>query len=162
MSLSRWLASFRDLHERARRGSLPEAERAVYRAAREELARALVVAQRLTLKPGETARQSLRVARALQVELELPAGRERTVTIDVSQGGFSCLVAAGVAPGPGDRAAFSLRLPAAAPLTGRARVAHVRPVEGRSRVAFQFLALDPDARERLETFVFDTVLAQLA
>ena len=88
-SLSDWISAFRELHERARRGALTAAEQAAYRTGRDELARALLAAQRLTLKTGETPRQALRVARALQLELDLPTERQRSVTIDVSTGGFS-------------------------------------------------------------------------
>jgi len=160
MSLAEWLRTFRDLHERARRGSLKAAEEVAYRAGREELARALLAAQRLTLKPGETPRQALRVARALQVDLDLLTSQQRAITIDLSTGGFSCLLAK--APPLGDDVGFSLRLPATEPLAGRVRVADVKPLQGNVRVAFQFAGLEPKDRERLELFVFDTVLAQLS
>src|SRR5512143_2935873 len=109
--LREWLLEFRRAHERARSGQLGEAELEVYRAGRDELARALLAAQRLTLRPGETPRRALRVARALQVDLDLVTSRERAVTIDLSTGGFSCLLAKG--PPLGDEVGFSMRLPAA-------------------------------------------------
>jgi hypothetical protein len=159
MSLAQWLAAFRELHEKARRGALDERDLAAYKAGRDELARALLAAQRLTLKPGETPRQALRVARALQVDLDLLTSRERAITVDLSNGGFSCLLAK--APPLGDEVGFSLRIPAAAALVGRARAADVRPQGGNVRAAFQFLSLATDEKERVEMFVFDTVLAQL-
>lgn len=154
-----WLLDFRRSHEKARSGQLGEAELAAYRAGRDELARALLAAQRLTLRPGETARRALRVARALQLDLDLVTSRERAVTIDLSTGGFSCLLAK--APPIGDEVGFSLRLPAAEPLAGRARVQDVKVLPGNVRVSFQFVKASEQDRERLETFVFDTVLAQL-
>lgn len=157
--LSEWLAAFRDLHERARRGSLTPGELAAYRTGRDELARALLAAQRLTLKSGETPRQALRVARALQVELDLPTSREKTVTIDLSTGGFSALLAK--APPLGDDLGVALRLPAAEPLVCRARVTDANSQAGHVRVAARFVELPAADRERLELFVFDTVLAQL-
>jgi hypothetical protein len=160
MSLGQWLSQFRDLHERARRKSLNERDLATYRAGRDELARALLAAQRLTLKPGETPRQALRVARALQVDLDLLTSRERAITVDVSTGGFSCLLAR--SPPLGDEVGFSMRIPASDPLAGRARIADVKPHSGNVRVAFQFAGLPTDEKERLEMFVFDTVLAQLS
>ncbi len=48
MSLADWLAAFRELHEKAHRGELAPRERAAYHAGRDELARALLAAQRLT------------------------------------------------------------------------------------------------------------------
>ncbi len=121
--LSEWLLTFRQLHEKARRGQLAERELQAYRAGRDELARALLAAQRLALRPGEVPRRALRVARALQVDLDLGTSRERAVTLDISTGGFSCLLAK--APPIGDEVGFSLRLPAAEALAGRARIQDV-------------------------------------
>lgn len=158
--LTQWLLEFRQLHEKARRGSLGERELQLYRNGRDELARALLAAQRLTLRPGETPRRALRVARALQVDLDLVTSRERAVTIDLSTGGLSCLLAK--APPVGDEVGFSLRLPASDPLAGRARVTDAKVLPGNVRVSFQFLNQTDADRERLELFVFDTVLAQLS
>jgi hypothetical protein len=160
MGLGEWLLAFREMHEKARRKLLSPADLQVYRTGRDELARALLAAQRLTLKPGETARRALRVARALQVDLDMLTSRERAITIDISTGGFSCLLAK--APPLGDEVGISLRIPAADPLVCKARIADVKPQAGNVRVAFQFLALPDDEKERLETFVFDTVLGQLS
>jgi hypothetical protein len=159
MSFAAWLAEFRALHERARRGALSVAEQASYRAGRDELARALLAAQRLTVKPGETPRQALRVARALQVDLDLLTSHQRAVTVDLSVGGFSTLLSK--APPLGDDVGVALRLPGAEPLAGRARVADVKPLAGNVRVSFQLTGLEAAERERLELFVFDTVLSQL-
>ncbi len=158
--LAQWLLEFRQLHEKARRGQLSERERQAYRSGRDELARALLAAQRLTLRPGETPRRALRVGRALQVDLDLATARDRAVTIDLSTGGFSCLLAK--APPVGDEVGFSLRLPASDPLAGRARVTDVKVLPGNVRVSFQFVNQGDAERERLELFVFDTVLAQLS
>ncbi len=160
MTLGDWLASFRQLHERARRGQLSPREHAVYRAGRDELARAMVAAQRLALKPGETPRRALRVARALQVDLEFATSRERAITLDLCTGGFSCLLSG--APSLGEEARFELRVPASEPLRGRARVGDVKARAGNVRVALTFVGLDDTDRERLETFIFDTVLGALA
>lgn len=157
--LSEWLLSFRQMHEKARRGPLPGREAEAYRAARDELARALLAAQRLTLRPGETPRRALRVARALQVDLDLVISSERAVSIDISTGGFSCLL--GKAPPVGDEVGYSLRLPAAEPLAGRARVQDVKALPGNVRVSFSFVGLSEADRERIEMFVFDTVLSHL-
>src|SRR5512145_1565198 len=147
MSLAEWLTTFRDMHERARRAQLNPREAAVYRAGRDELARALLAAQRLTVKPGETPRQALRVSRALQVELDMPASRQKAVTIDVSTGGFSTLLTK--APPLGDELRFSLRLPASESLAGSCRVTDVKAQTGNVRVAFQFVGLSAEERERL-------------
>ncbi len=158
--LAQWLLEFRQLHEKARRHQLSDRELQVYRGGRDELARALLAAQRLTLRPGAIPRRALRVGRALQVDVDLPTSRERAVTIDLSTGGFSCLLAK--APPVGDEVGFSLRLPASDPLAGRARVTDVKVLPGNVRVSFQFANQSDADKERLELFVFDTVLAQLS
>jgi hypothetical protein len=159
VSLSEWLRAFRDLHERARRGVLSPADHVTYRAGRDDLARVLLAAQRLALRPGAIQRQTLRVARALQVDLTFPAGPIRAVTVDVSSGGFSCLLPK--APALGGEVGYALRIPAAEPLAGQARITDVKPIEGNVRVACQFVSLAGPDRDRLELCVFDTVLAQL-
>ena len=160
MSLSQWMSDFRDLHERARRGQLSGREEAVYRGARDELARALLAAQKLTLRQGQVARQALRVTRALQVDLDLVTWRARAVTLDVSTGGFAALL--DKAPSLGEEIGYTLRIPASEPVAGRARVTDAKPQTGNVRVAFQFLNQSPEDRERLEMFVFDSVLAAIA
>jgi hypothetical protein len=157
--LSQWLLAFRQMHEKARRGALEGAEVETYRAGRDELARALLAAQRLSLRPGETPRRALRVARALQVDLDLVTSRERAVSIDLSTGGFSCLLAK--APPAGDEVGFSLRLPASEPLVGRARVQDVKVLPGNVRVSFSFVSQTEADKDRIEMLVFDTVLAQM-
>jgi hypothetical protein len=158
LTLAEWLKGFRALHERARSGKLAQAEVADYRGARDELARALLSAQRLTVKPGETPRQSLRVARALQVDLDLVTTSARAITIDLCGGGFACLLPK--APPAGDEFGFTLRLLGEA-LSGKVRVADVKPQQGNVRVSFTFCGLPADDRERVELLVFDTVLAQM-
>jgi hypothetical protein len=160
MRLAEWLAAFRDLHEKARRAQLGPGEEHTYRAGRDELARALLAAQRLTIKPGETPRQALRVARALQLDLDLPTSRERAVTTDISTGGFATLLSR--APPLGDEVGVSLRLPAAEPLVCKARITDVKALGTHVRVSGQFVNLSAAERERLELFIFDTALAQLS
>lgn len=159
-SLAEWLLEFRALHDRARKGQLRDAELARYRNGRDELARALLSAQRLSLKPGETPRRALRVARALQADLDLVTSRIRAMTIDISTGGFSCLLTR--APPLGDEVGFTLRLPGTEALSGKVRVQDVKAREGNVRVAFMFVALSEADLERVELFVFDTVLSQLS
>jgi hypothetical protein len=160
MRLAEWLAAFRDLHEKARRGQLDPGEAVTYKAGRDELARALLAAQRLTIKPGETPRQALRVARALQIDLDMLTTRERAVTTDLSTGGFATLLSK--APPLGDEVGVSLRLPAAEALVCKARITDTRAMGTHVRVSGQFVNLSAAERERLELFVFDTVLAQLS
>jgi hypothetical protein len=155
-----WMRRFRDLHERARQGALNLAEESTYDSLREELARTMLAAQKLTLLPGQQARRVLRVARALQVDVDLEGINHRSVTLELSTGGFSTLLAR--PPAPGAVVGVSLRLPSGAePVTCRARITDVKPMPGSARVAVQYLDLSPGALKRLEFFVVDAVLAVL-
>ena len=160
MGLAEWLKSFRELHEKARLQQLAGSELQTYRAGRVELARALIATQRLTLKPGETPRHVLRVSHALQINLELAPENLRALTIDLSIGGFSCLLGRTLALN--QEVKLALRLPGREdPLVGKARVVGVKPQAGNVRVSFAFVGLSEEQRERLELVVFDVVLAQL-
>ena len=156
--LQAWLKAFRAMHEAARENRLGADDLAAYRAGRDELARALLAVQRLSLKPGETPRQALRVARALQLDLDFLTSAVRAVTADLSTGGFACLLAR--AP-PAGEIRFVLRVPSADPLSGLARLVDVKALPGNVRASFQFVGLSAAERERVELLVFDTVLAQL-
>ena len=159
MELAAWIRAFRSLHEQARKGDLSASETVIYHGQREELARALVVAQRLTTLPGQTARQSLRVARALQLDLDLDEGRQRVMTMHLSTGGFGTLLQK--SPAVGAAIGFSLRLPGSTELlVGRARVVDAHKRVGNSLVSFAFEPLPDAAREQLELCLFDTVLQQ--
>ncbi len=160
MSLALFLARFRDLHDKDGAGTLAGPERQEYRRARDELAQALVAAQRIALKPGEVARESLRVARAVQVDLEWPNGRARAATLDLSVGGFATLMAK--APSQKDVVKCSLRLPGGAKVEAEARVAGILVQPTAVRVSYTFDGLSQEDRDSLERLVFDTVLEQLA
>ena len=159
MSLSNWLDHFRTLHGKARAGALGPGELAEYHAARDELARALLAAQRLNVPPGLTPRRSLRVARALQADLEFDDGTVRALTLDVSAGGFATRLAR--PPRPGEEPLVSLRIPGGEPARARAKVLDAKAEAGTARVSFQLVDAPPDVVERLEQFVFDAVLDQL-
>ena len=154
-----WLKAFRDLHERAKRGALDGRDRSDYLAARDELARVLLLAQRVALQPGQRPRRALRVAHALQAEIAFHDGTIRAMTLQVSAGGFGALVAR--PPPVGDEVKVVLRIPGAEPLQANAQAVEVKQQVGNSHVSFQFVGLDESEVERLEMFVFDAVLAQL-
>ena len=80
---------FRTLHEKAKQGGLGGEDADAYRAGCDELARALMAAQRLGARPGEAPRHALRVARALQVDLESPVSKVRAMTVDLGSAGMS-------------------------------------------------------------------------
>jgi hypothetical protein len=160
MGLADWIASFRKLHEDHKRGALSAADEGVYLEGREELARALLAAQRLTTRPEEPKRKALRAACALQADVELARGSERVMTLEIGAGGFGAIFAKG--PPVGEEVSVSLRVPGGDPLTGRARIVDVKQLPGNARASFAFTRLEDEDRERIETLVFDTVLAHLA
>jgi hypothetical protein len=158
LKLSDWIAGFCQLHERAKAGGLAPAEKTQYLSARDELAGALVTAQRLTLKDGETPRQAMRVARAMPVEMELAKGWVSALTQDVSVGGLSALVSA--SPPVGSRLQFRLKIGRGEePLSGALRVVSVIEQKGAARLCASFEQLTPNHRERLEFMLFDNVVA---
>lgn len=158
MSLKEWLTRFQAHHAQARAGTLDTDGWAAYRAGREELARALMAAQRASLKPGELARQ-LRVARALQADLDLADGKVRAVTLDVSADGFGALLAR--APPLGEVVAVQLRLLKGEPVRAKAKVTGVQKQGASARVSFTFAEIGGADRDRVEMLVFDTVLSQI-
>ena len=159
MRLRAWLAGFRWLHEKARRESLTSEETEAYREAREDMAAMLLAAQRLTLTPGEVAREALRVVRPLPVSVQLPAATVRAEALDISVGGFSALLDRSIPPGA--VVAFSLSLRSGT-LSGRARVAGVHEHEKSFRISFRFENLPPEDAERMGSEVLDAALEHLA
>jgi hypothetical protein len=159
MSLKEWLVQFKAQHEQARAGKLSGDELADYRGGRDELARALLGAQAAALRAGETPRQALRVARALQADLEWSVDKVRVVTQDLSVGGFSALLAK--SPPTDEDVKVQLRLPGSEMLHARARVVGAAVQPAAVRVAFAFTGMAPAERDKLEFVVFDTVLEQI-
>ena len=160
MSLSDWLRLFRALHEKAKQGGLSGEDAEAYLGGCDELARALMAAQHLTPRPGEPARHALRVARAVQVDLETPVSRVRAMTVDLGVTGFSAILAK--APPAGEEVTATLKLPGRDPLTTIVIPADARQQPGSARVAFTFRKLPDADRAALETLVIDTALSQLA
>ncbi|MEI7705744.1 MAG: PilZ domain-containing protein [Deltaproteobacteria bacterium] len=159
MSLKDWVARFRTQHELARGGKLSGDSLTAYRAMRDELARALLGAQTASLRSGEVPRQVLRVARALQADLEWSVDRARAVTQEISAGGFSALLAK--APPTDEEVKVKLRLPGVESVAGLARVVGVVVQPSVVRVSFAFQGLSDAERERVEIAVFDTVLQNI-
>jgi hypothetical protein len=160
MGLADWLRVFRSLHERARKHELRGADADDYRAGCDELARALIAAQKLSLRPGEVPRHTLRVARALQVTLETPVSTVRATTVEISVAGFSTLLAK--APPANEEQTATIRVPGTEPIVATVVPGETKLMGGTVRVAFQYLKLTDAAREQLELLVIDTALSNLA
>lgn len=159
MGLAEWLENFRELHERARAGKLSVAELRGYHDGRDELATALIAAQRLTLNPALPARHSLRVARAVQVDFAMPGGKERCMTLDLSLSGFAAMM--GKQPSLTMPLDVTLRMPDGVPLEARVLVQGARRQGASHRVSFAFKQLLPADEERLGFVVFDVALSLL-
>jgi hypothetical protein len=160
MGVADWLRVFRALHEKARAGGLSREDADAYRGGCDELARALMAAQRQAAKPGEAPRHALRVARAVQVDLETTVSHVRVITVELGVGGFSATL--GKAPAAGEELKCRLRVPGGDPVETTVAPTEVKPHAGSVRVSFAFGKLDEDARQRLELLVIDTALSQLA
>jgi hypothetical protein len=160
MSFSDWIRQFRLLHADAKKGVLSPEDLKDYRTACDEFARALMAAQRLTLKPGEIPRHALRVARAVQVELESAMTLAKVTTLDMGVGGFSAILAK--APKVGDEFQCKLKLPGGDPLETVLTVSEIKLQPGSVRVSFSFPKLSDDTKARIEALVIDTALAQIA
>jgi hypothetical protein len=160
MNVAQWLKDFREMHERGRKKQLSPEEQRAYMAFREQFARSLVSAQGMAVESGQSARRTFRVAQGLQLELNLAAGSLKVVTLDLSCGGFSCLMHR--PPDDKDEPGFSLKLPGGVePLVGRARVVTSTRRIGNVRVSFAFKDLPERELERLETALFDMALERL-
>ena len=159
MSFADWLRVFRSVHGEARKGTLSGDALREYREARNELARALLAAQRVALEPGVQPRRTLRAARALQADVAFFDGTLRTATRSISSGGFSAVLAK--APKVGDEVKVTLRLPGGAPLQCDARVVEAKAQAGSALVSFRWVGIQDEDAERLEDVVFDAVLEQL-
>jgi hypothetical protein len=160
MSVNGWLQEFRALHKRARAKQLNEEEKHLYMKAREQFARALTAAQGMTLKPGEMARQTFRVAQAMQIELSLNSGITRAMTLDISKGGFSVVL--GKPPADAEMVGFTLKMPDGMdPIIGRARLVASKKQIGNYRLSFAFQGMSDYDQERLETVLFDAALSRI-
>ena len=159
MRLRAWIAGFRWLHEKARRGALASDKAQAYTEARDDLAAMLVAAQRLTLNQGQTAREALRVVRILPLELQLSHGPARGETLDISTGGFSSVLSRALQPD--EIVEFSLRV-ASGLIQGRAKVANIQQQGAAIRVSFKMEGVSTADVERMSSEVMDAALEQLA
>lgn len=156
-SLSQWLSGFRALHEQARIGKLDRKLRDAYEQDREVLAKALLIAQRLAVRPGQTARQTLRVAVALPVDLTVRSVRQTISTLDLGLGGFAAMLEK--PPSVNEKVEFALTLRRMEKAVGgRAKVIHSQRKGKPFRVAFAFEGLPESDADSIALEVFGTAL----
>jgi len=159
MALGDWLEQFLELHAEAKRGGLTGERLSDYYTARDVLAQALLIAQRISIEPGQKPRRALRVSQALQAEIALPDRTVRVVTRSISSGGFAALLSQ--PPKPGEVVKVVLRIPGSDPIQAEARVVETKAQPGSTHVSFNWQALSDAEVERIEMFVFDIALEQL-
>jgi len=160
MGIADWLRVFRTLHEQAKTGALSKEDASAYRSGCDELARALIAAQRLTPKVGEAPRYALRVARAVQVDLETTVWHARVTTVDLGVGGFSALLAK--APPANEDLKCMMKMPGGTPVQATVVAVDTKQQPGSVRASFAFRKLGDAERAALEMLVIDTALAHIA
>ncbi len=161
MTLGQSIREFRDLHAKAKRGTLPSPDVERYHAFRDQLAELLLSAHRAALPLGQRPRKALRIARAIPAEIEFSDGVVRAMTLQLSSGGFGALLPPASAPHVGEEVHVTLRVPTGQ-VRGAARVVAVTEQAGASTVSVQVLRLDEPEAERVEMFVFDGILEHFA
>lgn len=154
-----WFSKFRNLHRAAKGLPLPPADHQAYERYKDQFSSVLLSAQGLAQPPGASGRRSFRIGVLLPLELQLGGRALRTVTLDVSIGGFSTV--ADMAINRGDAVDFTLTLQNAEKLTGRAKVAARLLKETGARISFEFQQLSDVAAARLEVFLIDLALARI-
>src|SRR5262249_19814133 len=157
-SLAEWVKDFRFLHAQAKKGKLDSRDRARYAQDREILSKALLIAQRLAIRPGKTPRQTLRVGLELPVALVGNGRSEESTTLDLGVGGFPILVDKPMSVM--QRYQFALTMSEGL-VRGRVRVVNVQRKGKPFRVAFAFEELPASDSERIGTEAFDAALAMI-
>jgi hypothetical protein len=147
---------FRALHAMDGKAPLNKGERIEYDRVKERFAEAICAAQRLVVKPGQTARTTFRVPLIFKLALTIDGVVTQTSTLDVSLSGCSTSLAK--APAEGAEFPFELFLTKTEPISGRARVLEARRNQ---RTLLAFVDLKPAFADRLERVLFDEMLKQL-
>lgn len=156
MEPTEWMTGFRATHEKAKAKQLSENQYKSYLEMREELARSLVAAQSLTVPEGQSSRRYFRVAQMLKIEI---ASTYQTMTRHVSRSGFSVTLATQFKVG--EEISFSLTLTREGdPVTGKAKVVSAVKQGGGWLTSFSIEVISEANSERLESALFDAVLAR--
>jgi hypothetical protein len=156
MDPGEWMAQFAVAHEANKKGTLSTSAKAQYLQLREELARSLAGAQRLAVPEGQPARRFFRVAQMLPVEV---ASLYRTMTRDISVAGFSAVVPGSLRES--EIVSYALTVQKGAdPITGRAKVVSALRNGNQTKCSFALESISETDAERLETALFDAVVAR--
>ena len=160
MSLSYFVSRLADLHAKAKRNELTREEKIGYEADREDLAATILNAQKISLKPGESARGALRVNRVLPIELTSRGVTSKAVTLEISATGFAVMVSS-ISTEWLDGVDFRLKLPGAVEVSGKAKVASTNHSSAHVRAGFVIDEISDSDREQIGRIVFDDLLEKL-
>jgi hypothetical protein len=155
------VARLRDLHQRRKHEELARDELTTYEALRDAFAAAFVRAHRVSVRPGQTSRQAVRAACAIQLDVTAGGRAHKTITLELSAQGFAALV--GVFVDPDAPCEFALRIrPSVLRGTGRV-LACARYGSGNKsyRILVAFDPMNASDVERIEGVVLDAALASL-
>lgn len=159
MDLLAFISAFADLHEKSKKKALEGDELKTYRTGKDELARAMIAAQQIQLKPGQTPLEAMRVPRVLQVDLDFSWGRERVATLDIGRSGFATFIEK--QPPHAEAVGYTLKIPERIdPMIGRCTVADVQPYHGHLRTTFVFQDPNPQDLDKMERLLFDSLIEQ--
>lgn len=157
MDPSQWIASFKHLHDQAKRGALNQFERTKYLGMRDELARSLMQAQNQEVPTGVPARRSLSVQQLYGLELD---GVHRVMTREISCRRFITLCPTKF--NPGSLSTFVLTLGRSVePVKGDAVIAECTKQGSQFRVVADFKGLLEPSLERIEDAVMDAAISRL-
>jgi hypothetical protein len=124
-------------------------------AMREELAKSLVAAQSLQVPEDRNFRKNFRVAQVFKLEIERTY---QAMTKEVSRSGFSALMPAELKVGK--TVGFALTLSRGIePISGEAKVVNAVKA-GMWRIDFHIILLNDEYAEKLESALYDAVLAR--
>lgn len=155
------LGKLRELHKKHKQRVLHPTEFPEYAALRDDFSAAMVRALRLTVQPGQSFRQALRVAAAVKLSLNVADRQHATITLDLASRGFAALL--GTELPVGTRCTFAL-LVGAGPIRGSAVVAASKRHGSGSmsfRTSFVIDTLTEADQARLDDLVLEAALAAI-
>jgi hypothetical protein len=149
----------RDLISASRSRPLADSERNEYEKLRRALSDGYVLAQKLTLAPGQMQRRSRRVAHLLKATVKGPGVNETTATLNLSSGGFAALLT----EAPPKRMAVDFVLHTRrGRLEGKARIVSAVRRDRSWLASFAIDEMNEGARHALDEIVLEQVIAGFA
>lgn len=157
MEPAQWLATFRALHDQAKKAPLDPNGADRYRAMKDELARSLLQTEGKKAEAGSPPRRQFKVPTVHQIEV---AGIHKATTVELSCRGFTALVPAMIKEG--QLIGFVLTLSRSAePIRGDCIVESAAKQPNQLvRLTCTFAKLEDSVLERIEQTLFDVALTR--